>query len=500
MSEMNVTGIPFTYGVVFTRSRKLSEEHVAIVQEFTEAISLGYLRFLDFQQLEEQAETLKEQAEQARRERAVERVRAEAMAMQGSADIGKVMERLWQGLRQAGIRFQPHRATLNILDRENDLLEIYNLISKSLVPESLAPQATIVQEDAVEGTYLCRAQIALSEAVRRGWAQPEVQAGSWKAPDDFAEQLQELWGVNLLDPREYENCTGVSVPFAYGGIFALLDEGIECDEGTLETFSLFADAVSLGYTRFLDFQRLEAQNQILEETTRRKSDFLARMSHDLRTPMNAIIGYTRILLRRARDRLDDRQYRNLENIQVSSNNLLSLINEILDLSRVEAGRVDVHPQQVDLKQLATECAASVESLIKPDVQLIQQVDDVPSVRTDPDILRKVLMNLLSNAVKFTEEGSITVSVRPAEGGIEVSVADTGVGIPAEDLPHIFDEFQQVERQGSAEKEGTGLGLAIAKKSVNMLGGTIWAESEVGKGTTFTLRIVDYQSPSATQAV
>ena len=236
----------------------------------------------------------------------------------------------------------------------------------------------------------------------------------------------------------------------------------------------------------------EANNEI-QETTRRKSDFLARMSHDLRTPMNAIIGYTRILLRRLRDTIEARQLRNLENIDTSAHNLLNLINEILDLSRVEAGRIDVHPQDVDLKQLAEECAASVESLLSSGVALIQQIDEVPVIHTDPDILRKVLMNLLSNAVKFTDEGSITVSVRPADGWAEISVADTGVGIPAEDLPHIFDEFQQVERQGSAEKEGTGLGLAIAQKSVEMLGGILAAESEVGQGTKFTLRIKDYPS-------
>ena len=238
---------------------------------------------------------------------------------------------------------------------------------------------------------------------------------------------------------------------------------------------------------------LQEANTEIQENTRRMSDFLARMSHDLRTPMNAIIGYTRILLRRLKDSIEPRQLRNLKNIDTSSHNLLNLINEILDLSRVQAGRIDVNPQDIDLKQLATECATSIESLIEPGVELIQRLDDVPVLHTDPDVLRKVLMNLLSNAVKFTEEGSITLSVRPADGGIELAVADTGVGIPAEDLPHIFDEFQQVERQGSTEKEGTGLGLAIARKSVELLGGTLSAKSEVGKGATFTLRIKDYPS-------
>ena len=245
-------------------------------------------------------------------------------------------------------------------------------------------------------------------------------------------------------------------------------------------------------------QRLEEFNTVLADAnyeiqmaTQRKSDFLARMSHDLRTPMNAIIGYTRILLRRARDVLGERQYRNLENIETSSNNLLSLINDILDLSRIEAGRVDIKPVDVDIKQLIDDCATSVEPLVKPGVELQRRLDAVPAVHTDAECLRRGVMNLLGNAVKFTEAGAITVSLKTVDGGAEIAVADTGVGIPAADLPHIFDEFQQVERQGSDEKEGTGLGLSIAKKSVELLGGTLAAESEVGKGTAFTLRIADY---------
>ena len=241
--------------------------------------------------------------------------------------------------------------------------------------------------------------------------------------------------------------------------------------------------------------RLEEQNVQIQEATRRKSDFLARMSHDLRTPMNAIIGYARILLRRAKDTLDPRQYRNLENIQISAQNLLGLINDILDLSKVEAGRIDIKPEPVDLKQLAEECAISVESLLQPGVELRRELADVEPVQTDADRLRRVAMNLLSNAVKFTEVGRITIALKPVDGWVELAVADTGAGIPAADLPHIFDEFRQVEGQESTAPEGTGLGLSIAKKSVELLGGTIAVESEVGQGTAFALRIRDYEAPS-----
>jgi len=273
---------------------------------------------------------------------------------------------------------------------------------------------------------------------------------------------------------------------------------------------------------------LESANREIREATQRKSEFLRRMSHDLRrmshdlrTPMNAIIGYTRLVLRKAKDVLEGRQIRNLENIQSSAHNLLSLINEILDLSRVEAGRVEINLQEVDLRQLADACADEIASLVPAGVELRRELAAVPVVQTDPEILRKVLMNLLGNALKFTERGAITVAVAPAvaaapspagpaastEGAsagdqaetaaatdvtaVEIRVSDTGVGIPPEDLPFILEEFRQAERQGSTEKEGTGLGLAIAHKSVGLLGGTLTAESEVGTGTTFILRVGAY---------
>jgi len=239
-------------------------------------------------------------------------------------------------------------------------------------------------------------------------------------------------------------------------------------------------------------RELSEANRTIQETTRNKSVFLSRMSHDLRTPMNAIIGYTRILTRRLKGAIEDRQFRNLENIQISADSLLSLINEILDLSRIEAGRIDLEPEVVDLGELVGECITSVAPLVRPEVELVPDMDDVPPINTDADRIRRVVMNLLGNAVKFTEEGSITVSLKAMDEGCELSVADTGVGIPAEDLPHIFEDFHQVERQVGEKVEGTGLGLAIAKKSVDILGGTISAESEVGRGTTFALRIRDYE--------
>ena len=234
-------------------------------------------------------------------------------------------------------------------------------------------------------------------------------------------------------------------------------------------------------------EQIQQVNVQLQEASSHKSDFLARMSHDLRTPMNAIIGYTRILLRRSKDILDDRQYQNLENIQTSAGNLLALINDILDLSKIEAGRMDVNLKQVDVKQIVEDCARSIETLLKPGVSLVQNSDGASAIQTDPDRLRSVVMNLLSNAVKFTEAGTITVTLQDANGGQRLSVADTGVGIAAGDLPRVFEEFRQLE-QRPGQQQGSGLGLAIAQKTVELLGGTISVESELGRGTTFTVEL------------
>ncbi len=235
-------------------------------------------------------------------------------------------------------------------------------------------------------------------------------------------------------------------------------------------------------------RRLIEANRQIEEATRNKSQFLRRMSHDLRSPMNAIIGYTRLLRRRLADRIDERDARNLANIETSSGNLLNLINDILDLSRIEAGHVEMNLQPVDVRRITEECADALESIVHENVVLRRDLADVGVVNSDPDRLRQVVMNLLGNATKFTEAGSITLSLKRLDDSVELSVADTGIGIPAQDFPHIFDEFRQVERQGGETSEGTGLGLAIAKKTVELLGGEISATSEVGVGTTFLVRL------------
>ena len=256
-------------------------------------------------------------------------------------------------------------------------------------------------------------------------------------------------------------------------------------------------AIFLALTLFLlsrvvqSNRELRRLNQQLQQVSGYKSDFLARMSHDLRTPMNAIIGYTRILLRRTVDDLDPRMFRNLENIHTSADHLLVLINDILDLSRIEAGRIDLTPVATDVRALVEGCIIAVAPLVRDGVELRQDLVALPPAHLDPERLRRIVVNLLGNAAKFTETGTITVSLRTTNGDagnrLELIVADTGIGIPPEDLPHVFEEFRQVNGAGNAQ-EGSGLGLSIARRSIELMGGTIAAESIVGQGSTFTVRL------------
>ena len=237
-------------------------------------------------------------------------------------------------------------------------------------------------------------------------------------------------------------------------------------------------------------QKNEALNQAnrrIREASERKSRFLANMVHELRTPMNAIIGFTRMVLNREGDRLSEKQQNNLGKVMKSADRLLDLITNLLDLSKIEAGRVDVQAEWFDLQDLIVGCCDEIQPLMKSDVRLDHDIQEVQEVHTDQRLLQQIVMNLLSNAAKFTESGMVCTRVAQNGDEVEISVADTGVGIPAEALDTIFEEFEQV-RGSDPQRRGTGLGLSITRGFVELLGGSIDVESEVGKGTIFTVGV------------
>jgi signal transduction histidine kinase len=228
----------------------------------------------------------------------------------------------------------------------------------------------------------------------------------------------------------------------------------------------------------------------LETTSAHKSEFLANMSHELRTPLNAIIGFTQVLQQRLFGEVNEKQEEYLEDVHSSANHLLELINDVLDLSKVEAGQVELELAPFSLQESLERGVVMVrERAVKNGVRLSLESDpDVGVVEADERRIRQVVFNLLANAVKFTPAGG-SVDVRSArlDGEVHVSVADTGPGIASEDQLRIFEEFQQTD-VGAEQREGTGLGLALSKKLVELHGGRIWVESEVGKGSTFTFSL------------
>jgi signal transduction histidine kinase len=239
------------------------------------------------------------------------------------------------------------------------------------------------------------------------------------------------------------------------------------------------------------FREIDAKSQQLEAASRHKSEFLANMSHELRTPLNAILGFSEVLAERMFGEVNAKQAEYLQDILASGRHLLSLINDILDLSKVEAGRLELELASFSLP-LALENALTLirERATRHGITLTQTVDErVGDLVADERKVKQILLNLLSNAVKFTPEGGrVSLTAMAAEGMVTISVSDTGVGIAPEDQAAIFEEFRQVGRDDARKQEGTGLGLTLAKKFVELHGGRIWVESTVGQGSTFTFSL------------
>jgi signal transduction histidine kinase len=247
-------------------------------------------------------------------------------------------------------------------------------------------------------------------------------------------------------------------------------------------------AIAIGNAHLYE-QAQEAQ-AAAEEASKAKSAFLANMSHELRTPLNAIIGFTRIVKRRGVDILAEKQLENLDKVLASAEHLLELINSILDIAKIEAGRVEVKPTTFDAGALVDTCITTTRPMIVPDqVGLVKDVaPDLPPIFSDQDKVKQILLNLLSNAAKFTHAGQITVSARRRGETLVVDVTDTGIGILEKDLERIFDEFQQADTSTTREYGGTGLGLSISRHLAQLLDGDLGATSSVGVGSTFTLTI------------
>lgn len=235
---------------------------------------------------------------------------------------------------------------------------------------------------------------------------------------------------------------------------------------------------------------LETQREQVEEASRLKSEFLSNMSHELRTPLNSIMALSQVVMMQAKDKLSDEETEYLSIVERNGRHLLNLINDILDISKIEAGKIEIHPSEVSLLMIVQGTAESLTPMIRANrVNLeIRGFEQLPIITTDESKLRQVLMNIMSNAVKFTEDGDVIISAAAGSDSVTISVRDTGIGIDQKSLPHIFDEFVQADGSTSRAYEGTGLGLAIAAKLMKNLGGSIEVSSILGAGTEFLIHL------------
>ncbi len=298
-----------------------------------------------------------------------------------------------------------------------------------------------------------------------------------------AKAIQQVTGTrtNLATPLLREGIPIGTIHIRRSEVRAFTDKQIKL----LETF---ADQAVIAIENVRLFHEIEDKNEQLEAANRHKSEFLARVSHDLRTPLNAIIGFTRIVMRKVEGQIPDLQKENLGKVLISSEHLLGLINTLLDLAKIDAGKMEAIAETFRVEEIINMTTATVEPLLKDGrVRIVRDIaPDLPPLKTDRDMLKQILFNLLSNAAKFTEQGEIKVSASRENGTLKLAVSDSGIGMKPAALEHIFEEFQQAEKTTASKYGGTGLGLAIVKKFVNLMGGDIVVESEVGKGSKFTI--------------
>jgi signal transduction histidine kinase len=262
------------------------------------------------------------------------------------------------------------------------------------------------------------------------------------------------------------------------------------------SFNSMAEQLQKSYTELEQkvkerTNELEEANLRLRKADRLKSEFLANMSHELRTPLNSILGFAELLKEKAFGPLTDQQLQYLNNIANSGKHLLELINDILDLAKVDAGKIELHPEPFSVVQLIDEIHAIVRSIAKKkNIQVNREISpELQTITVDHSRFKQIMYNLLSNALKFTpENGTVTIYVQSSKELVEFAVQDTGIGIALEDHDRIFNEFEQVDGSRARKYEGTGLGLALTKRLVELHGGKIWIESELGKGSKFIFTI------------
>jgi adenylate cyclase len=292
--------------------------------------------------------------------------------------------------------------------------------------------------------------------------------------------------------------TGLAVPLLRDGtpisiLFLLRTTMRPFTDKQIELATTFADQAVIAIENVRLFDEIQDKNRQLAEASEHKSQFLASMSHELRTPLNAIIGLTEMIVSNVAKFGAEKVLEPLRRVNAAGTHLLSLINEILDLSKIEAGKLELNPEPVDLARLIDEVVGTAGQLAEKNKNrlIVEAQDNLGTLTADSMRLKQILLNLLSNACKFTKEGEVALRARNVADGrdwVELAVADTGIGMTAEQQAKLFQDFTQADSLTARRYGGTGLGLAITRKLARMMGGDVTVTSEPGKGSVFTVRL------------